>query len=71
MYISEKFFRDLHLEYGALIYLVTETGEGFTGAFHNGFNGTSFLFSNFSNGKTQTIALDKLQHLEKVKPVSQ
>ena len=67
MYISEVYFQDLHLQYGDMIYLVIETGEGFTGNYHNNFTGSSFSFSNFSNGREEIIELDKLQQLERVK----
>lgn len=66
MYISETYFRKLDLKYGNLIYLVTETGEGFNGTYQGDFTGTTFSFNNFSNGKTQKIFLDKLQRLEKI-----
>lgn len=67
MYIDQVYFQKLSLQFGDLIYLMIETGEGFTGFFQDGFDGSTFLFTNFSNGKTQKIALHNLQQLEKIK----
>ncbi|WP_295769191.1 hypothetical protein [uncultured Mucilaginibacter sp.] len=67
MYIDQVYFNKLNLQFGDLIYLMIETGEGFNGTYQDGFDGSTFLFTNFSNGKTQKIALCNLQQLEKVK----
>ena len=67
MYIDQVYFQKMNLKFGDLIYLMIETGEGFTGSFQDGFDGTAFLFTNFSNSKTQKIALHNLQQLEKTK----
>lgn len=64
MYLSEKYFKDLDFQYGDLMYLMKETGEGFTDTFNDGFSETSILFSNFSNGKIEARVLERLQQLE-------
>lgn len=66
MYIDDLYFLKLELTFGEMIYLMIETGEGFTGTFQGGYTGSTFLFNNFSNGKQQTIQLSKLQQLERV-----
>jgi len=60
-------FLSLELKYGDFIYIVTEKGEGFSGNYENDYNSSNetFKFSNFSNGKTEIIYVDKLQHLSK------
>ena len=67
MFINDAYFRDLNLQFGEHIYLMIETGEGFTGYFHGNYNGDSFVFYNFSVGHEQRIRIVNLQILERVK----
>lgn len=61
-------FIELDLKQGELIYLMTEKGEGFTGTYQNEYNSSkeTFTFSNFSNGKEETIYIDRLQELRRL-----
>ncbi len=63
MYILE--FIKLNLQIGDFIWLMNEKGEGFTGNYAGSFNESNqtFQFNNHSNGKTQTIEIQKLQRL--------
>ena len=60
-------FRELKLKQGEMIYLVNEKGEGYSGLYENGYDNSNetFRFSNYSNGQTETIQIEKLQFLKR------
>ena len=61
-------FIKLDLKFGELIYLVNEKGEGYTGIYENDYNSSNetFKFNNYSNGKIETIFIEKLQDLRRI-----
>jgi len=65
--MSPYTFRELKLEYGEMIYLINEKGEGYSGTYENDYNNSTetFRFSNYSNGKIETIRIESLQFLKR------
>jgi hypothetical protein len=61
-------FRELKLKYGELIYIVNEKGEGISGLYEDEYNPSNetFRFSNYSNGQTQIIEINKLQFIKRI-----
>lgn len=66
--MSEYTFRELELKYGELIYIVNEKGEGISGLYENEYNNSNetFRFSNYSNGKTETIEINKMHSIQRI-----
>lgn len=64
MHIND--FIKLNLKVGAYIRIQDEKGEGFPGNYDGNFDTIkqTFQFRNHSNGKTQTIEINKLQRLD-------
>lgn len=60
-------FNQLKLKRGEMIYLINEKGEGFSGTYESDYDNSSntFIFSNHSNGKMETIHIEKLQFLKR------
>ena len=60
-------FLKLNLKQGELIYLMNKKGEGFTGVYENEYNSSNetFRFSNYSNGQTETVYIERLQDLRR------
>lgn len=58
-------FLDLKLSPGEMINIIDERGGGTNGIYLGEYNNSldSFLFENFSTGKTETIHIEKLQDL--------
>jgi predicted ribosome quality control (RQC) complex YloA/Tae2 family protein len=65
--MSEYTFRELELKYGELIYIVNEKGEGISGLYEDEYNNSNetFRFSNYSNGKTETIEINKMHSIQR------
>lgn len=65
--MSEYFFRELELNYGELIYIINEKGEGITGLYQGEYNNSNetFMFSNYSNGQMETISINKMHSIER------
>jgi len=66
--MSEYTFRELELKYGELIYIVNEKGEGISGLYEDEYNNSNetFRFSNYSNGKTETIEINKMHSIQRI-----
>lgn len=64
MHIND--FIKLDLKIGDYIWIMNEKGEGFPGNYAGNFDPSkqTFQFRNHSNGKTQTIEINKLQRLD-------
>lgn len=60
-------FIKLNLKQGELISLMNEKGEVFIGIYENDYNSSNetFRFSNYSNGQTETIYIERLQDLRR------
>lgn len=60
-------FLNLDLKQGELIQIMNEKGEVFIGIFENEYNSSNetFRFSNFSNGQTEIVYIDRLQDLRR------
>lgn len=56
--MSEYNFRELELKYGELIYIVNEKGEGISGLYEDEYNN--------SNGKTETIEINKMHSIQRI-----
>ena len=59
------FFEQLNLEFNDFIWIMNEKGEIFHGRYLGDYDRGSrtFLFSNYSNGQTEKLVLDKLQNV--------
>lgn len=60
-------FKELKLNYGEIMYIVNENGEGITGIFEDEYDSSkeTFRFQNHSNGQNEILKIDKLQEIRR------
>jgi len=60
-------FKILKIQYGDTISIANERGEVLQGRFEDNFDDANetFLFNNFSNGRTETIYLKNINYINK------
>jgi hypothetical protein len=65
--MNQSYFFENKFSIDELIWIMNEKGEGFSGLFKGYTNNNfDFLFLNYSNGKLQTIRIEKLQRAERI-----